>query len=166
MTIGLVPVTGEKTRSLDLTVPFARDSAKLTKAARLQLDELAAALSGEKLRGFRVEVYGHTDASGSAEYNLKLSKARASETVRYLVERGGLDRRRFRHRGIRRGAPAFRARPPLSAAPARRGRGGQRGFRSPGERRDALQRGRCREKRRRKRWKRHEAKGAGLRAVQ
>ena len=95
----LVPVTGETTRSLDLTVPFARESAKLTEAARLQLDELAAALSGEKLRKFRVEVYGHTDASGSAEYNLKLSKARASETVRYLVERGGLDRRRFRHEG-------------------------------------------------------------------
>ena len=63
LTRGLVPVTGEKTRSLDLTVPFARDSAKLTKVARLQLDELAAALSGEKLRKFRVEVYGHTDAS-------------------------------------------------------------------------------------------------------
>ena len=99
LTRGLVPVTGEKTRSLDLTVPFARDSAKLTKAARLQLDELAAALSGEKLRKFRVEVYGHTDASGPAEYNLKLSKTRAAETVRYLVERGGLDRRRFRHEG-------------------------------------------------------------------
>ena len=99
LTRGLVPVTGEKTRSLDLTVPFARDSAKLTKAARLQLDELAAALSGEKLRKFRVEVYGHTDASGSAEYNLKLSKTRVAETVRYLVERGGLDRRRFRHEG-------------------------------------------------------------------
>ena len=99
LTRGLVPVTGEKTRSLDLTVPFTRESAKLTEAARLQLDELAAALSGEKLRKFRVEVYGHTDASGSAEYNLKLSKARASETVRYLVERGGLDRRRFRHEG-------------------------------------------------------------------
>ena len=96
----LVPVTGETTRSLDLTVPFARESAKLTEAARLQLDELAAALSGEKLRKFRVEVYGHTDASGSAEYNLKLSKARASETVRYLVERGmNSIRRRFRHEG-------------------------------------------------------------------
>ena len=55
LTKGLVPVTGEKTRSLDLTVPFARDSAKLTEAARAQLAELAAALSGEKLRRFRVE---------------------------------------------------------------------------------------------------------------
>ena len=99
LTRGLVPVTGEKTRSLDLTVPFTRESAKLTEAARLQLDELAAALSGEKLRKFRVEVYGHTDASGPTEYNLKLSKARAEETVRYLVERHELDPKRFRHEG-------------------------------------------------------------------
>ena len=95
----LVPVTGERTRSLDLTVPFERDSAKLTKEAKLQLDELAAALSGEKLRKLRVEVYGHTDASGLAAYNLKLSKARAAETVRYLVERHGLDLKRFRYEG-------------------------------------------------------------------
>ena len=99
LTDKLVPVTGDRTRSLDLTVPFARDSARLTKVARRQLDELAAALSSEKLRKFRVEVYGHTDASGPAEYNLKLSGARAAETVRYLVERRGLDRRRFRYEG-------------------------------------------------------------------
>lgn len=99
LTKGLVPVTGEKTRSIDLTVPFARDSAKLRETARRQLDELAAALSGEKLKKFRVEVYGHTDASGPAEYNMKLSKARAAETVRYLVQQHGLDRKRFRHEG-------------------------------------------------------------------
>ena len=99
LTKGLVPVTGEETRSLDLVVPFARDSAKLTGAARRQLDELAAALSGDKLQIFRVEVYGHTDASGSAAYNLKLSRSRAAEAVRYLVEERGLDAGRFRHEG-------------------------------------------------------------------
>ena len=99
LTKGLVPVTGEKTRSLDLTVPFARDSAELTEAARRQLGELAAALSGERLKKYLVEIYGHTDASGPAKYNLKLSRARAAETVRYLVEQHGLDRKRFRHEG-------------------------------------------------------------------
>ena len=95
----LVPVTGEGSRAIDLSVPFARNSADLTITAERQLDELAAALAGERLRRFRVEVYGHTDASGSAEYNLKLSLARAAETVHYLVERHGLDRYRFRHGG-------------------------------------------------------------------
>ena len=99
LTQSLVPITGEKTRSLDLTVPFARNSARLTKTARRQLNELAAALSGDALRAFPVEVYGHTDASGPAGYNLKLSRARAAETVRYLVEKRGLSRKRFRHEG-------------------------------------------------------------------
>ena len=52
----LTPVTGEMRRSLDLTVPFARDSARLTEASREQFDELAVAITGEKLKKFRVEV--------------------------------------------------------------------------------------------------------------
>lgn len=95
----LVPITGEDTRSVDLTVPFAKNSAKLTKPAREQLDELGAALAGEELRAYGVGVYGHTDASGAAEYNRKLSEERAKAVVAYLVERAGLDRARFRHGG-------------------------------------------------------------------
>lgn len=95
----LVPITGEETRSVDLTVPFAKNSAKLTKPAREQLDELGAALAGEELRAYGVGVYGHTDASGAAEYNRKLSEKRAKAVVDYLVERTGLDRARFRHGG-------------------------------------------------------------------
>ena len=44
-------------------MPFAHGSAALTAAARRQLDELGAALAGEKLRRFEVGVHGHTDAS-------------------------------------------------------------------------------------------------------
>ena len=36
----------------------------------------------------RVRVEGHTDATGSAAYNLKLSKERANSVMRYLVGRG------------------------------------------------------------------------------
>lgn len=100
LTTRLVPVTGDTSPSVDLSVPFAKNSANLTQAARIQLDELAAALAGEKLRGFRVGVYGHTDASGPAAYNLKLSRARAASVVVYLVERHGLDNARFRHEGF------------------------------------------------------------------
>ena len=95
----LVPVTGEESRSVDLTVPFAKNSANLTKAAREQLDELGAALAGEKLRAYDVGVYGHTDASGSAAYNLTLSQGRAEAVVRYMVERFGFKATRFRHEG-------------------------------------------------------------------
>ena len=96
----LVPVTGDPIRSVDLTVPFAKSSAKLTAFAREQLDELGAALAGEKLRGFQVGVYGHTDASGPAAYNRKLSEQRAEAVVGYLVEKSRLARARFRHGGF------------------------------------------------------------------
>ena len=95
----LVPITGEDRRSVDLTVPFARGSAELTAKAKRQLTELAHALAGERLRDFEVGVYGHTDASGSAAYNRKLSEARAAAVVRYLTERFALDPARFRHAG-------------------------------------------------------------------
>ncbi len=96
----LVPITGDDARSVDLTVPFAKNSAQLTEPAREQLAELAAALAGEKLRGLEVGVYGHTDASGPAAYNRKLSEMRASAVVEYLAGRAYLDRARFRHGGF------------------------------------------------------------------
>lgn len=99
LTAQLVPVTGETERSVDLTVPFARGSAELTATARRQLDELGAALGGRKLRGLEVGIYGHTDVTGPAAYNLALSKRRALAVVTYLVEHSGLDRARFRHEG-------------------------------------------------------------------
>ena len=95
----LVPVTGEESRSVDLAVAFAKNAADLTDVARDQLDELGAALAGEKLAPYDVGVYGHTDASGPSEFNLKLSRARAEAVVRYLVERFDFEASRFRHEG-------------------------------------------------------------------
>ena len=95
----LVPFTGKTSRSVDLTVPFALNSADLTDAAREQLDELGAALAGETLRSYDVGVYGHTDASGPAEFNLTLSKARAAAVVDYLVEHFSFQTERFSHEG-------------------------------------------------------------------
>ena len=99
LTSKLVPVTGEMQRSVDLTVPFARNSAKLTATAREQLDELGAALAGERLKPLDVGVYGHTDASGKAAYNQQLSEKRAATVVGYLVRGFSLEPRRFRHAG-------------------------------------------------------------------
>ena len=99
LTSRLVPVTGEPRRSVDLTVPFARNSAKLTATAKEQLDELGAALAGKRLKSYDVGVYGHTDASGKAAYNQKLSEQRAAAVVRYLVRRLSLEPKRFRHAG-------------------------------------------------------------------
>ncbi len=99
LTDRLVPVTGEEQRSVDLRVPFAVNSAELTARARQQLDELGAALGGDRLRSYDVGVYGHTDASGRAAYNQQLSERRAGAVVRYLVQGLGLEPARFRHAG-------------------------------------------------------------------
>ena len=95
----LIPVTGETRRSVDLSVPFARNSTELTATAREQLDELGAALAGAPLERFDVGVYGHTDASRKAAYNQKLSERRAAAVVRYLLQRFSLEPERFRHAG-------------------------------------------------------------------
>ena len=74
--------------SLMLRIEFAFDSAELTGRARQNLDDVAAALNDPQLAFARVTLEGHTDASGSAEYNLQLSRRRAEAVVAYLVRRG------------------------------------------------------------------------------
>ena len=74
--------------SLMLRIGFEFDSARLTAGARQDLDEVAAALNDASLVGARLTVEGHTDAAGSADYNLRLSRRRAEAAVAYLVRRG------------------------------------------------------------------------------
>ena len=96
----LIPITGEVRRSVDLTIPFALGSAKLAKSAQIQLMELGKALSGKRLRDFEFGIYGHTDASGKAAFNLELSKRRAAAVGEYLVKHFGINRARIDHRGF------------------------------------------------------------------
>lgn len=67
-------------------VSFELNSAELTAASRPVLDRLAADL--KKYPRLRVEVQGHTDSSGSDEYNLKLSERRAQAVRDYLIAHG------------------------------------------------------------------------------
>ncbi len=92
-----VEVTGAGTmRRVEITrraivineaVHFEVDSARIRPESSSLLDELAEVLNGAPwIR--RVEVQGHTDHSGSAEYNLGLSGRRAEAVRQALVERG------------------------------------------------------------------------------
>ena len=74
--------------SLVLGIAFGFDSAELTGRARRDLDNVADALNGPELAGTRLTIEGHTDASGSADYNLRLSRQRAEAVVAYLLRRG------------------------------------------------------------------------------
>ena len=74
--------------SLLLRIEFEFDSASLTLRARQDLDGVAAALNDPQLVAARLTLEGHTDATGSEEYNLRLSQRRAEAVVAYLVARG------------------------------------------------------------------------------
>jgi len=84
----------EAAESVALPVQFAFDSAEILPRARAQLDALA---DGIKLlpEGRRVVIEGHTDALGSREYNLQLSRKRAESVKRYLVQEHRLDPQRL-----------------------------------------------------------------------
>ena len=67
-------------------VTFETNSADLTADAQTILNRVGEALVGNP--DVRVRVTGHTDASGSREYNIQLSQSRAEAVAAYLTGRG------------------------------------------------------------------------------
>jgi outer membrane protein OmpA-like peptidoglycan-associated protein len=84
---------------LDLPVEFDTGSAALDDEARRILDEMGAALNSPGLGRQRVEIGGHTDDVGEADYNQDLSERRATAVRDYLVENQGVDPARLEARG-------------------------------------------------------------------
>ena len=63
------------------------------------LDGVAAALTDPQLAAAQLTLEGHTDATGSEDYNLRLSERRAEAVVTYLAGRG-VARARLRAAGF------------------------------------------------------------------
>ncbi len=109
LTRGLVPrgVTVEAPPSVTFHLNFKHDSTELADArSRLQLEEAAKALAGEKLKPFRFRVEGHTDTTGSAEYNQELSERRARAIVETLIGQFAIEATRLRAEGRGESEPA------------------------------------------------------------
>ena len=68
-------------------ITFEYNSAELTPAAREVLDQLAIALQSQQLGSDRFLLEGHTDAPGSASYNMALSEQRARAVREYLASK-------------------------------------------------------------------------------
>jgi outer membrane protein OmpA-like peptidoglycan-associated protein len=75
---------------------FDFDESIIKPEAASTLDNLVEIMT--KYPEMTIEVSAHTDARGSSEYNLQLSKMRASSTLEYLVSKG-IDRDRLRSIG-------------------------------------------------------------------
>jgi OOP family OmpA-OmpF porin len=86
-------------RTVDLTVFFAYDSARLTPEARIQLEPLGQALASRDLAGHGFLIAGHTDAAGAPAHNRRLSLARARAVRAHLVETYGIAPERLRVHG-------------------------------------------------------------------
>lgn len=76
---------------------FATGSAELQEGDNSNLDKLVTFLNDYPER--RVQIEGHTDNVGSAEYNQELSRRRAEAVGEYLTQRG-IDAQRLSTKGI------------------------------------------------------------------
>jgi len=97
--------------SISMRVQFAYDSDELENEAILSLRALGAALRDPRLKDYRFEIIGHTDAKGSDAYNLELSKRRAASVVEHLVFFHNVDRGRLLAVGMGESDPINKADP-------------------------------------------------------
>ncbi len=67
-----------------VTVLFKLNSSKLSEEGKQQLDQMASGQLGNAKRYF-IAIQGFTDKTGSADYNLELSRRRAEAVQTYLV---------------------------------------------------------------------------------
>ncbi|GGC29322.1 cell envelope biogenesis protein OmpA [Novosphingobium marinum] len=67
-------------------VTFAVDSSTISPTFQSTLNQIAQNL--QQYPDSLIDVYGHTDSTGSDAYNMDLSKRRADAVARYLISRG------------------------------------------------------------------------------
>ncbi len=77
-------------------INFELNSAEITASSGPSLNRVAKALQAQQ--NFNVEIAGHTDSTGSAAYNEKLSDERAKSVRQYLIDQG-IDADRLTARG-------------------------------------------------------------------
>lgn len=73
---------------LDMLINFELASDQLTSEAQKNLDVFVKALKDDRLKAAKFVVEGHTDASGSENYNENLAERRAASVVKFITDRG------------------------------------------------------------------------------
>ena len=85
--------------SVDIYVNFDLDKDTLTTTGHAQVVELAKALKTPEFAAYRFEIAGHTDKSGTDEYNMALSERRARRIGDALTGEFGMNARSLDAKG-------------------------------------------------------------------
>ncbi|GGE58737.1 OmpA family protein [Actibacterium pelagium] len=96
-------VAVEKADQVNVQISFDFDSAALRADQKPKLATLCQVMRNVDVSVF--QIVGHTDSSGSASYNEKLSLLRAQEVKRYLVNDCGIAEQRLQAIGVGESAP-------------------------------------------------------------
>ncbi len=83
---------------VNIAIRFAFDSASIAPDQRPALERMCSAMRQSDVGLFRI--VGHTDAKGSDSYNETLSKLRAEEVRRWLVQDCGITASRLEALGM------------------------------------------------------------------
>lgn len=80
-------------------VQFEFDSAKILPVSHSLLDEVAKVIKeNPQIKALLVE--GHASSEGSDDHNLKLSDRRAKAVMKYLTDKGGIDKKMLSAKGF------------------------------------------------------------------
>ena len=85
---------------IDLTINFKFNSDQIMGNAHAQILEIANALKSNKLKNSKIQIQGHTDSIGSADYNMDLSYRRAVAVVRELISKYHFSSKQFAIKGF------------------------------------------------------------------
>jgi OOP family OmpA-OmpF porin len=91
------PEVEEKSTFVFRNIYFDTNKSNIKPRSGAILDEVAVYLKANP--AVRMEIQGHTDSRGTAQYNMKLSEARASSVKTYLVKKHGIDESRLTTKG-------------------------------------------------------------------
>jgi len=93
----------EKEDQVNIQISFDFDSAALREDQKPKLAALCQAMQSVDVAVF--QIIGHTDSSGKAKYNERLSLLRAQEVKHHLVSSCGIDATRLQAVGLGESAP-------------------------------------------------------------
>ncbi len=82
------PVVLYEKNTMSTTALFDFDSANLKEAGKVSLHELGDSIKSKGAKVVDIDIIGHTDSTGPADYNQGLSERRAQAVADYIISEG------------------------------------------------------------------------------